>query len=88
MRRLYADKLVVIAAVLIVLFSALFALVQSSARRAYPADKMPRRMQLHDDVRHEAAPGDPVTERDVPYQHSRTLAVQPRRHGQERCRPA
>jgi len=29
MRRLYADKLVVISAVLIVLFSALFALMQS-----------------------------------------------------------
>jgi hypothetical protein len=40
MRRLYADKLVVISAVLIVLFSALFALVQSSARSPDPADKM------------------------------------------------
>ncbi len=36
MRRLYADKLVVISAVLIVLFSALFARVQSSARSADP----------------------------------------------------
>jgi hypothetical protein len=40
MRRRYADKLVVISAVLIVLFSALFALVQSSARNPDPADKM------------------------------------------------
>jgi mono/diheme cytochrome c family protein len=40
MRRLYADKLVVISAVLIVLFSALFALVQSSARSPDPADRM------------------------------------------------
>jgi hypothetical protein len=40
MRRLYANKLVVISAVLIVLFSALFALAQSSARSVDPADKM------------------------------------------------
>jgi hypothetical protein len=39
MRRLYADKLVVISAVLIVLFSALFALVQSSARGPAPANR-------------------------------------------------
>jgi hypothetical protein len=36
-RRLYADKLVVISAALIVLFSALFALVQSSAPSTAPA---------------------------------------------------
>jgi hypothetical protein len=40
MRRRYADKLVVISAVLIVLFSALFALAQSSARSPDPVDKM------------------------------------------------
>jgi hypothetical protein len=40
MRRLYADKLVVISAVLIVLFSALFALAQSSVRSPDPVDKM------------------------------------------------
>jgi hypothetical protein len=40
-RRLYADKLVIVSAVLIVLFSGLFALVQSSARSTAPAaDKM------------------------------------------------
>lgn len=37
MRRLYAGKLVIISAVLIVMFSALFALLQSSARIADPA---------------------------------------------------
>jgi hypothetical protein len=37
MRRLYADRLVVISAVLILLFSVLFAVVQSSAD---PANKM------------------------------------------------
>jgi hypothetical protein len=39
MRRLYANKLVVISAVLIVLLSALFALARSSARSPDPADK-------------------------------------------------
>jgi hypothetical protein len=39
MRRLYANKLVVISAVLIVLLSALFALVQSSVRSPDPVDK-------------------------------------------------